>query len=155
FQSDILFGSIQDVFDPRVWEFIPKTGKADIEEGGKALLFNLPTSASFMFLRALEDCLRKFCGVLDSNSSDKMFGEALNLIASRKDAIDMPEKDVERQIKLLQYIKDEFRNPSAHPDKHFTQREAEQLFQFVNVAIDKLSAMFESVSSSKEGADAD
>jgi hypothetical protein len=147
FQGDILFNSIQDVFDSRVWQFIPETARADIEEGGKALLFNLPTSASFMFLRAIEDCLRKLCGALDPNSSGKMFGEALLFLESHKAKINMPDKDFDRQVKLLAYIKDEFRNPSAHPDKHFSQREAEQLFQFVNVAIDKLSAMFGSVTS--------
>ena len=97
----------------------------------------------------MEDCLRKFCSALDTTTSNMMFGAALALIESKKDLIDMPEKDIERQIKLLQYIKDEFRNPSAHPDKHFTQREAEQLFQFVNVSIDKMSAMFESISNGK------
>lgn len=55
FNSDILFSSIESVFEPKTWEFIPETAKSDIEEGAKSLLFNLPTAASFMFLRAAED----------------------------------------------------------------------------------------------------
>ncbi len=45
FNSDILFSRIDSMFEKGSWDFIPTTAKADISEGGRALLFNLPTSA--------------------------------------------------------------------------------------------------------------
>jgi hypothetical protein len=141
FNSDLLFSRIDSMFEKGSWDFIPTTAKADISEGGRALLFNLPTSASFMFLRALEDCMRQLCIAITKESKQRMFAEAISVIKDNADKFDLDAKEIDRQIQFLSYIKDEFRNPSAHPEKTFSQREAEQLFQIVNVAIDKLSKM--------------
>lgn len=138
FQGDILFGRIGNVFQGEVWEFVPGSAKSDIEEGGKALLFNLPTCASFMFLRALEDCMRKLCKEMGHTAGHLMFGKAIDFISDNSTEFDLEPKFFKRQLDLLNYIKDEFRNPSAHPEKAFSQSEAEQLFQVVNVAIDKI-----------------
>lgn len=144
FNSDILFSKIEDVFEEATWTFIPDNAKFDITEGGKALLFNLPTSASFMFLRALEDCIRKICNNV-TREKQRTFGQALVEIEKNVAKFDIEQRDFERQINFLKYIKDEFRNPSAHPDKTFTQKEAEQLFQVINVSIDKIRYLFEKI----------
>ena len=64
-----------------------------------------------------------------------MFGNAIAFICSNATQFDLEEKFFKRHLDLLNYIKDEFRNPSAHPEKTFKQSETEQLFQVVNVAI--------------------
>lgn len=96
-----------------------------------------------MFLRALEDCLRKICSSLPGNDKQLMFGAAIDLISKEKTKFSIEEKNFDRQIAFLRYIKDEYRNPSAHPDKSFSQKEAEQLFQVINVAIDKLTYLYD------------
>jgi len=143
FNSDILFSRIEEVFQIDSWAFIPDAAKLDITEGARALLFNLPTCASFMFLRALEDCLRKICSSLSPSEKQLMFGAAIDLISKERAKFSIEEKTFDRQISFLRYIKDEYRNPSAHPDKSFSQKEAEQLFQVINVAVDKLSYLYD------------
>lgn len=145
FNSDILFTDIESVFEAETWAFIPDSAKNDIVEGGRALLFNLPTSASFMFLRSLEDCIRKLSNQVNGNKKQETFGQAIQSIQNNKDKFQNEKADFDRQLGFLKYIKDEFRNPSAHPDKTFSQKEAEQLFQVVNVAIDKLKSLYENV----------
>ncbi len=94
-----------------------------------------------MFLRALEDCMRQLCVTITKDDKQRMFAEAIGVLKDNSDKFDMDSKELNRQVQFLSYIKDEFRNPSAHPEETFSQREAEQLFQIVNVAIDKLSKM--------------
>ncbi|MFH0780569.1 MAG: hypothetical protein V2B20_01255 [Pseudomonadota bacterium] len=145
FNSDILFSKIEAVFEDITWQYIPESAKGDIVEGGKALLFGLPTCASFMFLRALEDCIRKLCQQLNHDIKNLTFGNAINIIEKDADKFKIEKKDFERQISYLKYIKDEFRNPSAHPEKTFTQKESEQLFQAINIAIDKIRYLKEKI----------
>lgn len=145
FNSDILFSCIAEVFEEKSWEFIPDSAKQYIVEGGRALLFNLPTSASFLFLRALEDCIRKICSRITEDKKHLTFGAAIDVIIKEKQKFDVDGAKFDRQISFLKYIKDEFRNPSAHPDKSFSQKEAEQLFQVVNVAVDKLSFLYSKI----------
>ena len=142
FNSDILFSNIADVFEKETWDFIPESAQYDIIEGGEALLFNLPTCSSFMFMRALEDCIRKLCDKLETKKQNITFGVAINIVVDGRENFDINQKVFERQIDFLKYIKDEYRNPSAHPDKTFSQKEAEQLFQVINVAIDKLRFLY-------------
>ena len=123
FNSDILFSKIENVFEKNTWDFIPNNAKGDIIEGGKALLFNFPTSASFMFLRALEDCIRKLYRQVAKNDKQVTFGQAIAALEKEITKFEASQPDFERQIDFLKYIKDEFRNPSAHPDKTFTQKE--------------------------------
>lgn len=80
FNSDILFSKIEAVFEDVTWQYIPESAKGDIIEGGKALLFGLPTCASFMFLRALEDCIRKLCQQLKHDTKNQTFGKAINIL---------------------------------------------------------------------------
>lgn len=145
FNGDVLFSNIDSVFEQITWSYIPESAKTDIVEGGKALLFGLPTCASFMFIRALEDCIRKLCKQLGSSENNIMFGQGIGMIEKEHEKFSLEKREFDRQISLLKYIKDEFRNPSAHPDKSFTQKEAEQLFQVINVSIDKIRYLCENI----------
>jgi hypothetical protein len=149
FNSDILFSRVDEVFENDTWAFIPTTARKDIIEGGRALLFNLPTCASFMFLRALEDCIRKLCNRLGYIKNNITFGKAIHILEKEKDKFNTEELVFERQVNFMKYVKDEFRNPSAHPEKTFSQKEAEQLFQVVNVGIDKLRFLHNGISTNE------
>jgi len=74
-----------------------------------------------------------------------MFGNAIAFISSNSTEFDLDQKFFKRQLDLFNYIKDEFRNPSAHPEKTFTQSETEQLFHVVDVAIDKIFRLHSSL----------
>jgi hypothetical protein len=145
FNSDVLFSNIEAIFEEATWKYIPEGAQGDIAEGGKALLFGLPTCASFMFLRALEDCIRKLCKQLNNSKDNLTFGQAISIVEKNFDLFAIDKFDFDRQVAFLKYIKDEFRNPSAHPDKSFTQKESEQLFQVINISIDKIRYLSEKI----------
>jgi hypothetical protein len=140
FQTDTLMFNLHSLYKNEVWNFIPDDAKRDIMEGARGIIVNTPTAAAFMFLRALEGCLRKLCNDFDlkQNKNYFTFGEAINAIENKFKEDEL----VKRQIVFLRYIKDEFRNPSAHPEKSFSQEEVEQLFQVVNVAINRVYDLY-------------
>lgn len=141
FQPDTLMYNLNLVYPQNVWDYIPASSKIDIGEGAKGLVVGIPTASAFMFLRALEGCIRKLCVKLSCPKpiDNLTFGSALDFLGEyyldKGDAI-------KRQMQFLKYIKDEFRNPSAHPEKSFSQYEAEQLFQVVNVAINRIFDLY-------------
>ncbi|MGI6585795.1 MAG: hypothetical protein ACOX3L_07635 [Lutisporaceae bacterium] len=145
FQPDTLLYTVNSMYRPEVWDFIPEQSKCDISEGAKGLLVYIPTGSAFLFLRALEGCIRFLCHSIDVNNGELMFGQAIDFLDKFFSDIHLEKKDkefIERQINFLRYIKNEFRNPSAHPEKSFDQQESEQLFQVVNVAINRIYELY-------------
>lgn len=142
FNTDSLMFNVQYYYSDIVWEFIPDHSKQDIREGARGLIVSTPTSSAFMFLRGLEGCLRKLCEKLKyPYPTNKLtFGSAIQFL--EKYYSERDDDRIIRQISFLRYIKDEFRNPSAHPEKTFTKDEAEQLFQVVNVAIYRIYELY-------------
>lgn len=141
FQSDTLFYWVENMFERQLWDELPTQSQSDIREGARGLLTGVPTGACFLFLRALEGYVRKVCADLGYSEADdrQTLGNLLGFLnqttADRKLA---QNESVKRQLNYLTYVKDEFRNPSAHPDKSFEQREAEQVFHIVIVALDRV-----------------
>ena len=145
FQTDTLLYNINFMYPPHVWDFIPLNCKKDITEGARGLLVEIPTGSAFLFLRALEGCIRYLCNNIDGSQEEIMFGPGIDYLERFFNSLGLGKKEkefVERQIDFLRYIKDEFRNPSAHPEKSFEKFEAEQLFQVVNVAINRLYELY-------------
>ncbi len=143
FQSDTLLYNVHTMYPSEVWNFIPDSSKSDLIEGAKGLLVDIPTGSAFLFLRALEGCIRKVCKDINkvNESGFVSFGKSIKELEEFFEKIDLDKKNkdfVSRQLDLLKYIKNEYRNPAAHPEKSFIQYEAEQLFQVVNVAINRL-----------------
>lgn len=145
FQANTLIHSVNSLYKPEVWDFIPEDSRLDIGEAARGLLVHIPTRASFLFLRALEGCIRKLCEFIGEEVDGHTFGALLHKIETYFNRLDLDDKvkaRVKRQIKFMRYLKDEFRNPAAHPEKTFEQAEAEQLFQVVNVGINRIYDLF-------------
>lgn len=141
FQPDTLMYRLNLLYPEEQWDFIPDESKKDIQEGAKGLIVGTPTASAFMFLRALEGCLRKLYTALKGEPVKKAnFNAVLSFLEEYY--LNDNNEEINRQLKFLKYIKDEFRNPSAHPEKHFSQNEAEQLFQVVNVAISRIYYLY-------------
>ena len=55
-----LLGDMGSLLSEGVFDELPELARYDLQEGGRALAFELPTAAAFHFLRATEAVLRDF-----------------------------------------------------------------------------------------------
>jgi hypothetical protein len=115
----------------------PKVVIHDLEETTKCLSYGAPTASVMIGLRAVEGMVRELHQTITGKKSTKAWA---NLI-------DEVEKDLKNKGKqpplllgYLKYIKD-VRNKADHPDKVFTQREAEQIFMHVVYTIQEIQKL--------------
>lgn len=116
---------------------IPVIVKQDLEEAIKCLKFGAPTASVMVGLRAVEGWLRELYSDLTGKTTRKGWAELLkeiqNLLSEKGVAI-------EPVIGFLNYVKD-VRNTADHPDKTFSQVEAEQVFMAATTAIRELEKL--------------
>jgi hypothetical protein len=103
----------------------------------KLFSYGAPTASVMIGLRAVEGMVRELHQTITGKKSTKAWA---NLI-------DEVEKDLKNKGKqpplllgYLKYIKD-VRNKADHPDKVFTQREAEQIFMHVVYTIQEIQKL--------------
>lgn len=102
------------------WKQLSKVAKHDLDEGCLCLAFERPTAAAFLIMRATEDVLRH---LYESKTQKSLQG-----------FIDWGPLTKKLQAEIspllkdnLDHLRNNFRNPVAHPDKIYTQKEAERL----------------------------
>ena len=118
-----------EFFQKSIWEKLPKISKNDLDEATKCILCQIPTASSMISLRAIEDVLRGYY----KHKTKKDPGRN----GWKKNIDELLKKDSEGKliydvnISLMQhldYIRENKRNVAEHPEKIFTQREAEGIF---------------------------
>ncbi len=99
-----------ELFPPALYRKAPETLR-DVEEGGKALAFELWSSAAFHFHRANESVLRRYY--------DQCYGPGKRpKICTMGTMLSQMEKDSMGDVQIvtaLKSIKDFHRNPNSHP----------------------------------------
>lgn len=116
--------------DETVWNSLPKSTQADIEESCRNLAFNCSTSAVFMALRAVEDRLQEWYTDKTGNSiADRTFGQVLGELDDQFNQNDRPPI-----LSHLNYLK-ERRNQVAHPERSPSAQEAESTLIMVRETI--------------------
>jgi len=130
--SQVLDGLLGDVTYS-----IPPIVRQDLEEAIKCLRFGAPTASVMVGLRAVEGWLRELYFALTEKTTKKGWAELLKEIQSL-----LSEKGVliEPVAGFLNYVRD-VRNTADHPDKTFTQVEAEQVFVAATTAIRELERL--------------
>lgn len=116
---------------------IPLIVRQDLEEAIKCLKFGAPTASVMVGLRAVEGWLRELYSDLTGKTTRKSWAELLkeieNLLSNKGVAI-------EPVVGFLNYVRD-VRNTADHPDKTFSQVEAEQVFVAATTAIRELEKL--------------
>lgn len=130
--SQVLDGLLGDVTYS-----IPPIVRQDLEEAIKCLRFGAPTASVMVGLRAVEGWLRELYSDLTEKTTRKGWAELLKEIQSL-----LSEKGVaiEPVAGFLNYVRN-VRNTADHPDKTFTQVEAEQVFVAATTAIRELEKL--------------
>ena len=120
----------KDFFSPKAWGMLSDIARADLNDSARCLLVNLPTPSAMIVLRAAEDCLRHFYNAKLHRAPPKGW----------KAIIDNLEGNVANKalLKNLDYIRENKRNVAEHPDKRFSELEAERLFLSVVDSIEEM-----------------
>lgn len=119
-----LFSSIKELLAPRVYEKLPEITQYDFSEAGKCVVFDRPTAAAFHVLRGTEGTLSWFCELITkTRGAKKTWG---SLIKCLKDYKEPPPQNI---LDQLYNIKENYRNPTAHPEKIYDIEETQDLFQ--------------------------
>lgn len=107
-----------------VWQ-LPKRVKQDLDEAIMCLSYGAPTASVMIGLRAVEGMLRQVHTRLTGSESKKMTWKQL----LEGIQLDLKNKGIEGSplFGYLDYVRG-VRNEADHPDRTFTQLDAEQLF---------------------------
>lgn len=117
------------IFGKEIWETFPEIAKKDFSEGAKCLLIEASTSATMVSLRGIEAVIRKYYTKKTGKPSDK------KPLAGLVEELKTLPKANKNLLSYLHYIRAEKRNLAQHPNKTFTQREAERVFMEIISAV--------------------
>ena len=133
FNLDALLNKPASMFAAGIFDRIPRIAKRDIALAFQCLAFDQPTAAAFHLMRACEAVLRAyyFSCVRRDRLKNPMWAGMLEALRKRKRAD-------EKLLRRLEYIKDTFRNPTAHPEAMYTISEAQDL---IGICIDVINRM--------------
>lgn len=115
------------------WKKLSQTAKYDLSDAFRSLCFELPTPAAFMLWRACEDTLRRY-HVKKLNTQLKGFLDWYRITRDLEASGRIPGHIID----TLDLIRNNYRNPVAHPDERYTQKQTERLLHY---AIDLLESM--------------
>ncbi|MBA7668188.1 hypothetical protein ES703_76297 [subsurface metagenome] len=111
--------------------------RQDLEESLKCLRFGAPTAGVMVGLRAVEGRLRELYYHLTEQTTKKGWFELIKEIQRLLDEKGIAAEPV---AGFLNYVRN-VRNTADHPDKTFSQVEAEQVFVAATTAIRKLEKL--------------
>lgn len=124
-------GLPSSIFDKKIWEELPSIAKSDFSDAAKCLLIEASTPAAMVALRGMEAVAREYYNFKKEQKCGK---KALGVITGELRSL--PNANM-KLLNYIDYLRSEKRNLAQHPDKSFTQREAERIFmEIINVVHD-------------------
>ena len=124
-------------FGNKAYAKLPLVAQYDIVEAGKCIAFERPTAAAFHLLRATEDTLRKYFSVFFKKKKiENLTWGQLIMELRKKKRKPKPEKTL---LDHLDNIRNNFRNPTDHPDMIYGIDEAQDLFALVVDVLKRLT----------------
>lgn len=124
-------GESSSLFEKKIWKNLSSVAKSDFCDAARCLLVEASTPASMVALRGFEALVREYYRFRTGKECGK---KALGFIV--RELRKIPDINT-RLLGYVDYIRSEKRNLAQHPDKTFTQKEAERIFmEIINVAHD-------------------
>lgn len=129
-------GEPSPFFDEEIWKKLPEIARSDFSDAAKCLLVKTSTPAAMIALRGMEAVVRKYYTVkTESGSEKKSLGTIVREMRSHPDAN-------ASLLGYIDYLRSQKRNLAQHPDKIFTESEAERVFmEILNAVHDIFSEM--------------
>jgi hypothetical protein len=139
YSTDDLISHADEHIPESLRGLLPAQAKKDVNEGGKCLAYEVPTASAFHMFRAIESVMDAYYKAL-SGTSFANDGVSRNWGAYIK-ALQGKEADHKITV-FLDHIREEYRNPVAHPT---VTVDAEEAFSLFGVAGSVISQMLRAI----------
>ena len=134
-----LYDNPQQFLSEGVWEMLTELSQYDLEQSAKAIVYGLPTAAAFQILRATEgvlsDYYEYFIRQKRISEDERTWGNMTAALREKKGGR-IPSDAV---ILHLDDIRNNYRNPTAHPHGKYDIDEAQTLFIMCCEAIRRMT----------------
>lgn len=128
-----LLSDVPGLMAPGVFNSLPEIAKHDFMEAGKCIAFELPTAAAFHLLRGTESVLRElYCSIVRKRRVELLWYHMVGSLRKRRTPLPAPLLD------HLDHIRQNFRNPTQHPEKIYDIQEVQNLFHLCVDAVDRM-----------------
>jgi hypothetical protein len=133
FNIDHLMNKPDKLFSKNIFNKMSPIAINDINEGFQCIVHSRPTASAFHMLRGTEGVLKQyyFEKIKQKREKKPMWGNMVKHLLTKK-------KKNEMLLTRLNYIKDNYRNPTAHPELFYTFDTAQDL---ISLCIDVINAM--------------
>jgi hypothetical protein len=133
-----LLWDVPSLLPKNVFQKLPEISQYDLIEACKCIAYERPTAAAFHLLRGTEGVLREYYKTIVKRGriSDSSWGPILTSLKGLKK--NRPSNEI---LDNLTSIKNNYRNPTQHPDKIYDIEEVQNLF---GVCIDAINRMAQS-----------
>lgn len=136
YSLDNLLKTPQNLFATNVFLQLSSIAQYDLKEGLKCIAFSRPTAAAFHCLRATEETIKQlyFTCIKQKRLKHLTWFPMIDALRKKK------QKPISKEMfEHLDMIRDNFRNPTQHPNKIYDIDEVQDLFSNCISAINKLT----------------
>ena len=135
-----LVGAAAELFSPGTWLALPDLACFDIAEAGMCTAFERSTAAAFHLLRAVEGVLRAFYDKLvrREHCKGREMGTLLNDLRGKHARAGNPHRSL---LNTIDHLRENFRNPTQHPEMKYTVDEVQNLWFVCIDVIDRMAAV--------------
>ena len=135
YKLESLLSNPGEIFAAHIFKSICTFAQEDFRNGCKSLAFSQSTAAAFHFLRGTEMVLRNYYHhhVKRNRLELPMWGNMLKALEEKKK--NKPKKEV---LDNLRNIKDNYRNPTQHPDLNYDVDSAQDLLSLTIDVVNKM-----------------
>ncbi len=130
------FKKPSSIFERNIWEKLSSIAKSDFSDAAKCLLVEASTPATMVALRGMEAVVRDYyCYKKGEKCGRKVLGTII------KELRELPDAN-KKLLEYIDYLRSEKRNLAQHPNKTYSQGEAERvLMEIINAVHDIFSDM--------------
>ena len=134
FNIESLLENPSQLLADKVFLELPTICQADFKDACRCIAFELPTSAAFHLMRSAEGVLRHYYGTVVRRGKIKSqnWGPIIDHLKSRRNSAPKTVLD------HLDHIRENFRNPTQHPEARYDIDEAQDLLSLVSETINRI-----------------
>ncbi len=124
----------EQLFPEGVFDSLPEFARIEIREAAMCIAFERNTAAAFHVLRAAEDVLKTYYRAIVKRDrvAPCTWGAMTHDFRRRR------KRPSDLILRNLDYVRENFRNPTAHPEKRYDSEEAQSLFNLCNDLISRM-----------------
>ncbi len=137
FKANILSEDIGKLFRPGAYTKCPEIGQYDLQEAGLCILYERPTAAAFHILRATEALLREYYKYYIRPYKDGLTWGGMEAALKQKTRGRKPHPPTLQNLTIL---RNNFRNPTDHPDMVYDIHEVQDLLGLVIDVINRMTS---------------